>query len=114
MGLERIALLLGSQSFASQPDLFIATMGAGERDVAFCLMDGLLKSGVRVEMDYEGKSLKSQMRRADKLKARFSVVVGENEVSTGRATFKCMADGHQTEAALTVDGIMPLIRTSEQ
>jgi histidyl-tRNA synthetase len=114
MGLERIALLLGSQEFATQPDLFIATMGKEERDIAFCLMDGLLKSGVRVEMDYEGKSLKSQMRRADKLKARFSVVIGGNEVTTGQASFKRMADGLQTDVALTVEGIMPLVRKSEQ
>ncbi len=114
MGLERIALLLGSQEFTTMPDLFIATMGPGERDVAFCLMDGLLKSGVRVEMDYEGKSLKSQMRRADKLKARFSVVIGGNEVATELATFKRMADGLQSEAALTVAGIRTLVMQSEQ
>lgn len=112
MGVERVALLLGSQEFTSLPDLFIATMGQAERDVAFRLMDGLLKSGVRVEMDYEGKSLKSQMRRADKLKSRYSVVIGENEVTTERATFKRMADGLQTETALTVDGITALVRIS--
>jgi histidyl-tRNA synthetase len=114
MGLERIALLLGSQEFVSLPDLFIATMGAGERDVAFRLMNDLLKSGVRVEMDYEGKSLKSQMRRADKLKARYSVVIGENEVASGSATFKRMADGLQCDAALTVTGIQSLVRKLEQ
>lgn len=114
MGLERIALLLGSQEFATAPDLFIATMGSGERDVAFRLMDGLLKSGVRVEMDYEGKSLKSQMRRADKLKAQFSVVIGENEVASGSASFKRMADGLLTESALTVGGIRSLLGKSEQ
>jgi histidyl-tRNA synthetase len=114
MGVERIALLLGSQEFVSLPDLFIATMGSGERDVAFCLMEGLLKSGVRVEMDYEGKSLKSQMRRADKLKAHYSVVIGENEVASGRASFKRMADGVQIEADLTVAGIQSLVGTSVQ
>ncbi len=114
MGLERIALLLGSQEFTTLPDLFIATMGPGERDVAFGLLDGLLKSGVRVEMDYEGKSLKSQMRRADKLKARYSVVIGENEVTSARASFKRMADGLQSEAALTVAGIRSLVMKSEQ
>ncbi len=113
LGLERVALLLGSQDFASLPDLFIATMGGGERDVAFRLMDGLLKSGVRVEMDYEGKSLKSQMRRADKLKARYSVVIGGNEVETGRASFKRMADGLQTDVALTVGDIQSLVGKSE-
>jgi histidyl-tRNA synthetase len=104
MGVERIALLLGQREFASLPDLFIATMGAGERNAAFKLMDGLLKSGVRVEMDYEGKSLKSQMRRADKLKACFSVVIGGNEVASGSAAFKRMSDGVVTEAPLTVAG----------
>ncbi|MHB8122813.1 MAG: histidine--tRNA ligase [Desulfuromonadaceae bacterium] len=113
LGLERVALLLGSQDFASLPDLFIATMGGGERDVAFRLMDGLLKSGVRVEMDYEGKSLKSQMRRADKLKARYSVVIGGNEVETGRASFKRMADGLQADVALTVADIQSLVGKSE-
>ena len=113
LGLERVALLLGSQDFASLPDLFIATMGGGERDVAFRLMDDLLKSGVRVEMDYEGKSLKSQMRRADKLKARYSVVIGGNEVETGRASFKRMADGFQADVALTVGDIQSLVGKSE-
>jgi histidyl-tRNA synthetase len=112
MGVERVALLLGNKEFSSSPDLFIATMGSGERDTAFGLMDGLLKAGVRVEMDYEGKSLKSQMRRADKLKARYSVVIGENEVSTGRAAFKRMADGLQTEAELTPAAIQTLIGAS--
>ena len=114
MGLERVALLLGGQEFCSFPDLFIATMGVGERDVAFRLMAGLLKSGVRVEMDYEGKSLKSQMRRADKLKSRYCVVIGENEVLSGKASFKRMADGFQADAALTVAGIQSLVGTSEQ
>ncbi len=114
MGLERVALLLGSQNFSSCPDLFIATMGVGERDVAFRLMDGLLKSGIRVEMDYEGKSLKSQMRRADKLKSRYSVVIGENEVASGRATFKRMADGAQADTALTVAEIRACVMKSEQ
>lgn len=113
MGLERVALLLGSQEFVSLPDLFIATMGDAERDVAFHLMDGLLKSGVRVEMDYEGKSLKSQMRRADKLKARYSVVIGGNEVTSGRASFKRMADGIQTDSALTVADIRLLVGKSD-
>ena len=60
---------------------------------------------LRVEVDYEGKSLKSQMRRADKLGARYSVVIGENEVTTGRATFKRMADGEQVEVELVAEEI---------
>jgi histidyl-tRNA synthetase len=61
-------------------------------------------------MDYEGKSLKSQMRRADKLGARYSVVIGENEVSSGMAVFKCMADGEQIEAVLMAGEILGIFK----
>ena len=105
MGIERVALLLGDKDFSQHPDLFIATMGAGERAFAFRLLHDLLQLGVRVEMDYEGKSLKSQMRRADKLGARYSVVIGENEVASGRASIKRMVDGEQIEVALEADVI---------
>ncbi len=106
IGLERVALLLGQRDFLGTPDLFIATMGSVERDTAFRLMDGLLKLGVRVEIDYEGKSLKSQMRRADKLKVRYSVVLGENEVNSGKAIFKRMSDGAIVESALVVEEVV--------
>lgn len=109
MGVERVALLLGERDFSRQPDLFIATLGAGERAYAFRLMSDLLQLGVRVEMDYEGKSLKSQMRRADKLGARYSVVIGENEVAAGTATFKRMADGEQTKVAIDAQDVQKLI-----
>jgi histidyl-tRNA synthetase len=109
MGVERVALLLGDKDFSQQPDLFMATLGAGERAFAFRLMHDLLQLGVRVEMDYEGKSLKSQMRRADKLGSRFSVVIGENEVASGRASVKHMADGGQVEVALVAGEILPIV-----
>lgn len=114
MGVERVALLLGDKTFSSAPDLFIATMGSGERATAYQLMDGLLRSGIRVEMDYEGKSLKSQMRRADKLKAVYSVVIGENEVTSGQAIVKRMDDGNQTTVALTVADFQSLLTVAQR
>lgn len=110
LGVERVALLLGERDFSRRPDLFIATMGADQRDRAFCLLTELQKREIRVEMDYEGKSLKSQMRRADKLGARFSVVLGENEVTSGRAAFKRMEDGVATESPLEADAIVSLLK----
>lgn len=109
MGVERVALLLGAREFSRQPDLFIATLGAGERAYAFQFMNDLLQSGVSVEMDYEGKSLKSQLRRADKLGARYSVVIGENEIADGVAIFKRMADGEQTKIAINLQNVKRLI-----
>lgn len=109
IGVERVALLLGERNFTTSPDLFIATMGAEVRATAFTLMTGLQKLGIRTEIDYEGKSLKSQMRRADKLKARFSVVIGGNEVETGRAILKRMDDGSTTEIQLTADAVAGIV-----
>jgi histidyl-tRNA synthetase len=60
-------------------------------------------------MDYEGKSLKSQMRRADKLKARYCVVIGEDEMARGRASFKRMEDGAMSEAELSAEGVVSLL-----
>ena len=106
VGVERVALLLGEKDFCRQPELFIATLGSGESAFAFSLMHKLLQKGLWVEMDYEGKSLKSQMRRADKLGARYSVVIGESEVASGRGVFKRMADGEQFETALVADEVV--------
>ena len=109
MGLERVALLLGDQDILRRPDLFIATLGGGERSFAFQLMHELLQLGVRVEMDYEGKSLKSQMRRADKLEARYSMVIGENEVTSGKAAVKRMEDGNLSDVPLAAEAISRVI-----
>jgi histidyl-tRNA synthetase len=114
IGLERVALLLDSKDFMNFPDLFIASLGTEERKVAFRLMHDLLMSGIRVEMDYEGKSLKSQMRRADKLGARYCVVIGDNEVSSGHASFKKMADGSNVDVALKISDILLHVGTLKQ
>jgi histidyl-tRNA synthetase len=112
MGVERVALLLAEQEFIRYPDIFIATMGESERLFAFRLMNDLLNKGVRVEIDYEGKSLKSQMRRADKSGARFSMVIGENEVASGSATLKRMADGAQIPCTLDAATLVTILTAS--
>ena len=109
MGVERVALLLGERDFSQRPDLFMATMGDEERIFAFRLMNELLSLGVKVEMDYEGRSLKSQMRRADKLGARYCVVIGGNEIAAGSASFKRMEDGALSEAPLEAEMIRAMV-----
>lgn len=101
LGAERVALLLGDQQLAQTPDLFIAALGEQAKTKAFALMAALQKQGLWVETDYEGKSLKGQMRRADKLGSRFSMVLGDEEVSSNQAKLKKMSDG--VEVALQLD-----------
>jgi histidyl-tRNA synthetase len=100
LGVERVALLLGDRSFEQLPDLFIAVMGEPARIAGFTLQAALQDSGLRVEMDCEGKSLKSQMRRADKLKSRYCMVLGETELTAGSISLKTMTDGSQQQVRL--------------
>ena len=105
MGVERVALLLGEREFRRRPDLFIAAIGGEAQDLAFRLMCDLQKAGVSVEIDYEGKSLKSQMRRSDKFNSRYTLIIGGNELVENRAALKNMDEGTQVEVALSASAI---------
>ena len=109
MGVERVALLLAEKDFRKRPDLFIAALGDAARTEAFILMSGLQREGVAVEIDYEGKSLKSQMRRADKFNARFTLIIGDDELAKGFAALKDMDQGTQAEIGLKVTAIAPRV-----
>ncbi len=106
LGVERVALLVGKQANVTGPTLFIAALGEAARSRSFAIMCDLQRQGVSVEMDYEGKSLKSQMRRADKLNASQVLIVGESEVTAGSAQLKNMQQGTQSEVALTAPALM--------
>lgn len=110
LGVERVALLLGDRSFNRTPDLFVAVIGEAARNRAFSLMAALQDQGLWVETDCEGKSLKGQMRRADKLGSRYSMVLGENEVASGTATLKRMIDGQEQSLDLDPETVGSLIR----
>jgi histidyl-tRNA synthetase len=110
MGVERVALLLAEKDFRKRPDLFIAALGEAARTEAFILMSGLQREGVAVEIDYEGKSLKSQMRRADKFNARFTLIIGDDELTKGVAALKDMDQGTQAEIGLKVTAIAPMVK----
>ena len=104
IGLERLVLMKGKdQVVATRPDLFLAALGEDAAEQAFVLMSKLQRSGVRAEMDYQGKSLKAQMRRANKLNARFTLILGEEELRSGSAELKDMDQSSQCQVAL--DGL---------
>lgn len=110
MGVERVALLLSDRDFSSRPDLFIVALGAEAREIAFRLMGELQLRGVRVEIDYDGKSLKSQLRRADKFNSRFSLILGGDEIARGTTILKNMDTGDQTDLKLDSGAVAESIR----
>jgi histidyl-tRNA synthetase len=58
------------------------------------------ESGLYAEFDEIGRGLKAQMKYADKIGARFSLVLGDNEIESGRVMIKNMANGEKTEVSL--------------
>jgi histidyl-tRNA synthetase len=110
MGVERVVLLLDQQEFGTRPDLFVASLGEPARKEAFRLMCALQRRGISVEVDYEGKSLKSQMRRADKFNSRFTLIIGEDELKRGTAALKDMDRGVQEEVPLDPEGVASRVK----
>ena len=105
MGMERLALLLSLQNQGTgqeaATDLFVAALGEEAALKAFPLVHLLRRKGVQVAMDLEGKSLKSQMKQADRAKARFALILGEEELAKGEAVLRDMASKEQQQLPLT-------------
>ena len=101
IGLERLALMLGEASIAPpRPELFIATLGEAATKAGFAMLTRLQREGILVEMEYTGKSLKAQLRRADKLNTRRVLILGEDELARGVAQLRSMDESLQEEVAL--------------
>jgi histidyl-tRNA synthetase len=98
IGMERLVSLLPEEKeFIQYPYLFIAALGEETQKEAYRILNQLHLQGIRAEFDYEGKSLKSQMRRADKLKAQYVLILGENELKRGKAVIRNMKTKSQEE-----------------
>ncbi|HVO91338.1 MAG TPA: histidine--tRNA ligase [Terriglobales bacterium] len=102
MGVERLTMLLRQQEFpaAEGPALFVVWVGEPARAAMFPLVHRLRQRGISVEMEGAARSLKSQMRRADKLKANAVLIVGENELAKQRVILRDMASKQQEEISL--------------
>lgn len=104
LGLERLLLLMENLGAAVPPArsvaLYIAPMGERAYEKAFSLAYALRKKGVSAETDHAGRSLKAQMKYADKIGAENVIVLGENELDAGEAEVKRMRDGEKRKIAL--------------
>ncbi|MFA6078906.1 MAG: histidine--tRNA ligase [Candidatus Omnitrophota bacterium] len=100
LGMDRMMMILQKNTkepAASRPvECFIATIGDVAYAKAFKLLDDLRRLGISCDIDYEKKSLKAQMRTADRLGARFALIIGEDEVARGEAVLRDMGTKEQT------------------
>jgi histidyl-tRNA synthetase len=102
LGIERLVTLLDEQGrqAAPVPDLFIAGLGPEAEKKVFQWANSLRKTGVWVEIDYGSKGLKAQLKRADRLGAAMVLIVGDDEIASGKGILRDMAAKAQTEVAL--------------
>jgi histidyl-tRNA synthetase len=84
-----------AEDVQNRPDLFIAALGPSCQARAFQWLTELGRAGLRTEMDFEDRSLKSQMKRADRLNAQNVLIFGENEEKAGEAMLRNMATKEQ-------------------
>jgi histidyl-tRNA synthetase len=112
IGFERLAALLEEETkpLADVPDLFIIALGDEAFRRSFIWADNLRREGISIEMDYEAKGLKAQMKRADKLNAKRVLIAGDDELSKGKLILRDMETKAQEEVAIT-DLIQTLIKT---
>ena len=104
MGLERLILTMESQGAQFIPentcDVYIASMGEAAAVKAMQLCASLRENGIYAECDVVGRGLKPQMKFADKIGAKFSLVIGDSELESGSARLKNMSTGEQNDIPL--------------
>ncbi len=104
MGLERLLIYMEESGIpfpeAPKCNLSIVTAGEGAVIKALELSSELRAQGYSVNVDTVGRSIKAQMKYANKINSEFTVVIGDNELNEGSAKLKCMADGTETVVSL--------------
>lgn len=101
LGMERLVLVLSEQREISRPyqarppDIFLAYLDEPSLEESLKLARELRLQGIFAYIDFQGRSLKGQMRLAHRLSARFICVIGEDEMQSGQFAIKRMEDGHQ-------------------
>lgn len=102
LGVERALLCMGGDAaaFVRPIDVFIATRGEDSRVRATALAHALRKAGLAVEVEHRDAGMKNQFRRADALRARHALALGEAELASGGAKLKDMATRQEVEVRL--------------
>jgi len=111
LGVERALLCMGGDAtaYATPIALFIGTMGAQARIRATALAHRIRAAGLPVEVEHRETGVKGQMRRAEKLGARFALVLGDAELASGKGKLKQMATRTEVEVALEDAAIVEAI-----
>ena len=114
IGLERLILILKNQGYSAvteqTPALYVASIGEEADMFTQKLVFTLRCKGIHAESDLCGRSVKAQMKYANKLGAKFTMVLGEDEIKRGTADLKNMETGETQSVSLDEDTIYTIIK----
>jgi histidyl-tRNA synthetase len=100
IGIERVMEIIKNQAQGQRPEavgLFIATLGDEAKKIGFDLLTKARKMGIAADMDYLGKSLKAQMKTADRMGAKYVYIIGEDEIKNKSGILKDMKTAEQKQ-----------------
>ena len=107
-GMERLLIACDELGIELDPgkslDLYIVTMGGSAREWAVPVLQQVRGMGLSATMDYQGRSLKAQMKDANRAAANYTLIVGDHELARNRFTFRDM--GASEEESLSLDEIL--------
>jgi histidyl-tRNA synthetase len=111
MGMERIIpLIKESLNISEGPEIFLCPLGETAADKSLLLTEQLRSEGLWAEMNFDGTSLRSQMRKANKVGAKRVVVIGDDEITNNQAVIKNMQDREEINISLDVKDFIKVIR----
>ena len=103
-GLERLLLALESQNLLPEKnrsvDAYVVALGEAAQAEGFKLLNSLRQHGLSAAMDFAGRSMKAQMKQANKLGAKYSVILGEDEIAEGVVMLRSMEDSSQAKVPM--------------
>ena len=104
IGLTRIVLAMRELGLAdipaAKPALYVAALGERATVKALAITERLRREGSYAECDIVGRSLKAQMKYANKIGAKYTLIIGDSEIDAGVAQLRNMETGEQSEVAL--------------
>jgi len=115
IGFDRLAEIVDQIQTGTVPGLplFVAALGTQSQTLAFQWVCRLARDGIKAAMDYEGRSLKSQMKRANRMNAQYVLMVGDDELAKGAAILRNMSTKEQMPVRLDnpVQNIIDLLKS---
>jgi len=104
LGIERALVIMEAQGIevpvVGNPQVFVITLGEAPREVGIRLLSDLRHAGIAAETDYSGKSMKSQMKAADRERVRFTIIIGEDELARGMVKIRDMETSEETDVSI--------------